>query len=324
MTPMRRLVPFTGFAAALLMLAAALAPPSAAAVTLKPAVTVSDDVVRLGDLFVGVDAAADVIVAPAPAPGKKQTLHHHRLSAIARSHDLDWKPAGPRSQTVVTRAARLIDIGEIETALREALSRQGLPKDHKIELFNRSVRIYAPVDSTQPFEIRNARFDAAAGRFSASLVMTDDDQVRRVVGLNGRVYSLVEIPVPVRPLRPDEVISRGDVEWIAVRSNRVNRNAISELSELVGRSPRRPLRVGAPIRRSDVRDPVIVAKGTIVSLELRTRRMTLSAKVKATEDGAMGQTIRLLNPRSNRTVEGVVVGPGRVVVPTAIASASGS
>ena len=52
--------------------------------------------------------------------------------------------------------------------------------------------------------------------------------------------------------------------------------------------------------------------------------MTLIARVKAAEDGAKGQTIRVLNTRSNRTVEGVVVGPGRVVVPHADSATSGS
>ena len=86
----------------------------------------------------------------------------------------------------------------------------------------------------------------------------------------------------------------------------------------------RALRAGAPIRHGDIRPPVVVAKGTIVTLELRTRRMTLIARVKAAEDGAMGQTIRLLNTRSNRAIEGVVLGPGRVAVPHANQMTPGS
>lgn len=58
--------------------------------------------------------------------------------------------------------------------------------------------------------------------------------------------------------------------------------------------------------------------------ELRTRRMTLIARVIAAENGAMGQSIRLRNARSKRIVEGIVVGPGRVVVPHADSSIPGS
>ncbi len=297
---------------------------SATAATLKRAVTVTGVVVRLSDIFAGTDVAADIVVGRAPALGTKRTLGLHRLKSIARAHGLDWKPAGRHSRTVITRVARLIDIGEIEIALRRALTQHGLPENHQIELFNRQIRVFAAIDAPAPYEIGNVRFDAGSGRFSASLIVTDDSRIRRIVGLNGRAYRIIEIPVLSRPMRPGDVIQRVDVEWIAVRSDAATRNAVVDLAEIVGQTPRRPLRAGAPIRRGDVRRPVVVARGSIVTLELRTRRMTLSAKVKAAEDGAKGQTIRLINTRSNRTIEGIVVGPGRVVVPHAGSTTSGS
>jgi flagella basal body P-ring formation protein FlgA len=309
---------------AALAAAVIMAGHSAIAATLKRAVTVKSEDVRLSDVFAGSDVAGDVVVGRAPAPGRKLVLGPHRLKSIARANGLDWKPANRHSRVVITRAARLIDTGEIEIALRQALTRQGLTKEHRIELFNRTVRVYVPVDATQPYEIRNARFDTSSGRFTASLVVTDNSEIQKIVGLNGRIYSVIEIPVLNRPMRPGDVITRGDVEWAAIRANTADRNAVVDLAEIIGQTPRRSLRAGMPIKRRDVRAPVVVAKGSIVMLELRTRRMTLIAKVKAAEDGAKGQTIRLLNTRSNRTVEGVVVGPGRVVVPNAIFPTSGS
>ncbi len=297
---------------------------SATAATLKRAVTVTAEDVHLGDIFAGADVDAGIFVGRAPAPGRKQILGFHRLKSIARTHGLDWNPAGRHSRTVITRAARLIDTGEIQIALRRALTRQGLPKNHKIELFNREIRVFAAVDAKQPYDIGNVRFDAGSGRFTASLIVTDNSEIQRIVGLNGRAYTVIEIPVLSRPMRPGEVIQRGDVEWIGVRADVVNRNAVVDLAEVVGQTPRRPLRAGAPIRHGDVHPPVVVVKGSIVTLELRTRRMTLIARVTATENGAKGQTIRLRNTRSKRTVEGIVVGPGRVVVPHADSTTPGS
>lgn len=311
--------PITGLAAALM-----LAGYCASAATLKHAVTVTGHDIRLSDIFTGPDVAGDIVVARAPAPGQKQIFRLHRLKSIARAHGLDWKPADRQSRTVITRAARLIEITEIEIALRRILTRLGLSKDHRIELFNRAIHVYAAVGATQPYEIRNARLDTGSGRFTASLVVTDNAEIQKIVGLNGRVFSIVEIPVPSRPLRPGEVITRADLEWIGVRSNTVDRNAIIDLGEIIGRTPRRPLRAGASIRRSDIRAPVVVAKGSFVTIELRTRHMTLSARVKAAENGAMGQTIRVLNTRSNLTIEGVVIGPGRVAVPSLNSTISGS
>lgn len=297
---------------------------AATAANLKRDVTVTGEDVRLGDLFTGSDVTGSIVVARAPAPGQKQTLGPNRLRSIAQAHGVDWKPKGRNARSVITRAGRLIDLSEIEADLRRMLAGQGLTKDHRIEMYNRSLRLYAPLDAPNPYEIRNARFDAATGRFSASLVVSRDSEIQKFVALNGLAYSVIEIPVLNRPLRPGDVIERGDLEWVAVRADSRHRNAVVDVSEIVGQTPRRPLRAGQPIRRGEVRAPVIVAKGSIVTLELRTRRMTLSAKVKATEDGAMGQTIRLLNSRSQRTIEGVVAGPGLVVVPRPALQASAS
>lgn len=288
---------------------------AASAATLMEAVTVTGEDVHLDDLFTGTDVSSDVIVARAPAPGQKRTLGPSRLRSIARAHGVDWKPEGSHARSVVTRAGRLIDMGEIETALRRALRRQGLPEDHRIEMFNRPVRLYAALDAPEPYQIRSVRFDAATGRFSASLIVAPDGAVRKVITLNGRAYSVMEIPVLTRAMRPGDVIGRGDLEWVAVRADIRHRNAVADLADVVGQTPKRPLRAGTPIRHGDVHPPVVVAKGSIVTLELHTRRMTLSAKVEATEDGAKGQTIRVLNPRSKRVIEGVVIAPGRVVVP---------
>ena len=294
---------------------AATAGQSAGAATLQRSVTVTGDEIRLNDIFTGSDVGDDIVVGRAPAPGKKQTLGIHRLKSIARAHGLDWKPAGRHSRSVVTRAGRLIDMGEIEIALRRGLAQRGLPKDHQIELFNRTVRIFVAVDATEPYQVRNIRMDTGSGRFTASLVVLDQGNVRKVVSLNGRTYSVIELPMLSRAMRPGDVIGRGDIEWIGVRARSAHRNAAVDLSEIIGLTPRRPLQARVPIRRNELRRPVVVAKGSIVTLELRTKRMTLSAKVKAAENGAKGQTIRVLNTRSNRTIEGVVVGPGRVVVP---------
>ena len=285
------------------------------AATLRSAVTVTAENVRLGDIFEGLDVSTDAVIGRAPAPGRKQTLGPRRLKSIARAHGLEWNPIERQARVVITRAGRLIDMGEIEIALRRALSQNGLSKDHKIQIFNREIRVMAPVGAKQPYEIGNVRFDADTGRFNASLIVSDNDEILKIVGLNGRAYTVVEIPVLTRQMRSGEVIQRSDMEWVTVRAEEVNRNAVIELDEIVGQSPRRQLRAGVPIRRNEIRPPIVVAKGSIVTLELRTAKMTLIARVQAAENGATGQTIRVHNTRSKRIVEGIVVGPGRVVVP---------
>ncbi len=53
-----------------------------------------------------------------------------------------------------------------------------------------------------------------------------------------------------------------------------------------------------------------VRRGETVSLIYAAPGMQLAARARALEDGAAGQTIRLINLQSNRTIDAVVTGPG--------------
>jgi flagella basal body P-ring formation protein FlgA len=77
---------------------------------------------------------------------------------------------------------------------------------------------------------------------------------------------------------------------------------------------RSPLRPGAPVRATQIRKPVAVAKGSLVLLVLERQGMALSARARALEDGGVGETIRVSNLQSSTVVEGTVTGPGRIDV----------
>lgn len=53
-----------------------------------------------------------------------------------------------------------------------------------------------------------------------------------------------------------------------------------------------------------------VQRGQTVMVVYRTPGVQLTTRARALEDGAVGQTIRLTNLTSNRTVDAVVTGPG--------------
>jgi flagella basal body P-ring formation protein FlgA len=87
-------------------------------------------------------------------------------------------------------------------------------------------------------------------------------------------------------------------------------------------SPRRVLSAGAPVRLGDLRPPVVVARGSRVTMQVRYGALTVTAGGRALEDGAMGAVIRVVNVDSSRTVEAVVTGPNQVAVDPAAAAAA--
>ena len=75
------------------------------------------------------------------------------------------------------------------------------------------------------------------------------------------------------------------------------------------------------MRTSDLREPVLVPRNSLVVLRLELNRMVLTVQGRALEDGAAGDVIRIRNTKSNTVVSGVVAETGTVRVQPAMLSA---
>jgi len=99
-----------------------------------------------------------------------------------------------------------------------------------------------------------------------------------------------------------------------MREETVRREVLLELDRVVGQSARRPLRAGEVLRDNDLRAPLLVNRNGLVTIVLRAGGMSLSAQGRALDDGARGDTVRVLNVQSKRTIEAQVIGPDAVAV----------
>ena len=94
--------------------------------------------------------------------------------------------------------------------------------------------------------------------------------------------------------------------------------------EAVGRAARQSLRQGQPIRRSDLMKPEIVKRDDNVALIYDAPGIMLTTRGKALDSGGEGDIVNVLNPQSKRTIQGVVIGPGRVdIAPPTFSAAVG-
>ena len=287
---------------------------SSQAATLRGKVTVDAEFVLLGDIFTGVGGAAGEVVASAPTPGQNEIFSRQRLWGIAREHNLDWTPGSRYDRVTVERAGRPIARSHIEARIRQALTGTGISDSDEIQLTKRNLDLYAATGTHEPFTVRNAYLDVRTGRFGAQIVIPTGSKSAERVQVTGMVYAMTEVPVLARRMRRNEIIQREDVLMVRLRGNRVDRNAILHMDRIVGMSPRRLISSRTPLRAGDLRRPVVVTKGSLVMLVIRTNRMLLTAKGHAAHDAAMGEAVRVVNTRTKNTVEGIVEAPNRVAV----------
>jgi flagella basal body P-ring formation protein FlgA len=284
--------------------------------TLRENVTVNDDVVRLGDLFEQPISMADSPVAQAPLPGQTIVLDNRFLRSLIHAYSLDWAPASKYQRVLVARAAQKIDPNQVNQQVKDAL-RDALGTDKEVEIaFDvGDTNLVLPTNVPPTLAVQDVRFDPASQRFAVQLIVpaTGPALINRTVA--GSVHETVQLPVLARSVAPGEVIQQGDLDWMAVRIDRVAGNAVSDPKQLVGMTARRPLRANQMLRMSDIAMAPSIHRGSMITLMVQTENMTLTAQGRALEDAAIGQPIRVINTMSNKTLTGVVKDPTTVVIP---------
>ena len=295
---------------------AAAAQPSVP-VALRNTVTVEDRLIRLGDIFQGVVDDAETPVAKAPEAGDSLVLDARWLAAAARAFKLSWQTATRFEQVVVTRASRRFLAEEVKDAVSVAIADTGAIEDIAAVEFQFDplpMELTVPTDVQASLGVRDLVVDERSGRFSAMVVAPADGPVSAQAAVSGRLLELIEVPVLTARLLPGEVIKAEDLEWARTRLDRIASSAMLDPSQIIGKTPRRPLRAGEPIKANDLETALTIRKGSLVTMILQSPQMVLTVTGRALEDGAEGQLIQVANTKSERIVHAVVQDANTVTV----------
>ena len=152
--------------------------------------------------------------------------------------------------------------------------------------------------------------DRTSGRFVA-IVVTGKGLLQRVTGV-----ALLEVPVPVtkRRMLPNEIIQSSDLKIVDIPHARVSTFAVTDAKDLVGMQVRRVLSQGRPIQRQSVSPPIVVTRGSKVTIRFTSGPLFLSARGRALSDAYLGEELRVTNLESNKTITTIARGNGIVEV----------
>ncbi|OFX10210.1 MAG: flagella basal body P-ring formation protein FlgA [Alphaproteobacteria bacterium RIFOXYD12_FULL_60_8] len=275
-------------------------------VNLKPSVEVDGAYVVLGDLFEGVTKYADKPVAYAPEPGKRTVFDARWLQSVARSYGVMWQPVGQYEKVTVTRASQVIDQAQIAQEIHAALADHNVGPSADVVFNTRNLQLYVPSKAEARVGVSNLSYDEHSGRFVADVEAPVGAPDAQRVRVSGRVYTTTSIPVFKRNIAKGETIKESDVELITLRESEVRDDTVGSAEDLIGKTPKKMVRAGTPVRDAEVERPLRIAKGALVTLVLQTPQMTLTTQGKAMENGAHGDTIRVQNVRSKTIVLGTV------------------
>lgn len=282
---------------------------------LKGEVSISQDVIHVGDLWDNAGDKAGMAIAQAPQPGKRVTLNSRWLSNLASSNGLDWHPASQFDHTVVERVGQTIDVNVVETELREALNLEGVPSTSTFEINNRqALAIVLPADASPTIAIKNLILDRRTHRFSATVETPAGSPAATQIKITGRTFATTRLPVLNRTVNLGDTITAQDIIWTDMRDENLRQDLLVDPARIIGMEPRVLLKSNTPIRAADLQRPMAVTRNSQVTMLLQTPYMKLSTQGRAMDDAAIGDTVRVTNLQTKQIIEGRVQSPGIVAI----------
>ncbi|MCB1682500.1 MAG: flagellar basal body P-ring formation protein FlgA [Rhodospirillales bacterium] len=287
---------------------------ASSAMGLKENVVVTGNTITLGDVFYGLQRDQDRVLGVAPRPGQDMVLNARTLLRIAIALDLPWRPSSSADQVTIRREATVIGLSMIEDHLKEAIAKKGYGGSFSVRIPPDYAEIVLPREEPASLDVTNVTLNRNNNTFEATVAAPSANNPIQKFQVSGTIHPLIMVPVLKENIQNGHVISASDLDFIHIEESNFLSGTIVDEQALIGMTPRRFAIAGRPLRPGDLTAPKIVSRGELVTVILDQGPLSLTTKGKALENGAKGETIRVVNTSSNVTIEAVVTGVNEVRV----------
>jgi flagellar basal body P-ring formation protein FlgA len=295
-----------------------------AAPTLRASVTVTSDVVRVGDLIDNAGSAAMIPVYRSPDLGTTGALPVAQVLSVLRGKQVIGVMTGDIKEVQVTRLARTLVHKDLENAVASALERRfGLGDAANITVtFDRGISdMRLDASNSGALQPVATRYDARSGRFDVAFeIVNDSNPTPTKLRFTGNAIETVEVAVLARDIDRADILKSSDLALERRPKAEVAGEAASR-DRVIGMQLRRPMRAGTPIRVADIVKPDFVSRDQSVTVIYQVPGIYLTTRGKALESGAEGDTVSVLNLQTKRTLTGTVTARGQITVQGASQSA---
>ena len=300
-----------------LVLAAVLVSSTSAVATptLRGEVTVNKAIVTVGDMFDDAGALAETGIFLAPKPGTTGIVP---LADVKRAAALvgltEFENVG-FTRVRVARASTTVD-ADMLTALVDADLRQRgvIADDVTARLrFDRSDVGYDAEAVAEPASLVSLRYVPASGSFAARFAIAGLDAP---VDINGSIELMTLAPRLIGNVPAGTILKDSDFEMAPVSLTTANAGGYADVGQLVGKQLVRQARSGVMLKASDVTEPKVVTRNSIVTVILKSGPMTLTVRGTALTTAAAGEAVDVLNTVTKKILHGVARQDGSVEIVT--------
>jgi len=280
-------------------------------------------------------ALSDVVIARFKDVGPKLTVSLDGLRDTLETHNINWgrialrgftectvfqkeeddaqpevirnnSASGPQSTTSTTAPQMVGANVENELSIETPLSLRtrlnaflvdfvGLPAD-QLRITHAESDI-AALDQPRygDFVFKPGASRGSLGRVPVSVMKVGDGSVEPFLRLSPTVERELLAVVAARKVSRGQTFTPGDLKIEQVTLTHASREPVTRTAELVGRVAGATITPGQPIMASDIRSPVLVKRGELLTVQCVVGGLVLRTTARAAEDGGQDDVITVRN-----------------------------
>ncbi len=214
-----------------------------------------------------------------------------------------------------SRGKRLIYPEQIRGVIRDFVKRElaGRAVDCQVVLGDPQQPIVVP-SGTVDLQVSASGSEEPLGRRVFKIHLAVNGRFIKTVEATADVAAVVEVVMPVRPIKTDEEIAIDDVTTERLVLFDLKQSFATNPADVIGKAAIRPLPPQNAIRLTSVRRPFVVRKGDRVTIEARQGGLSVQTVGVTKSHGELGQTITVSNVDSGKDLRATVIAPGVVRV----------
>lgn len=204
---------------------------------------------------------------------------------------------------------------QIQTAIRKHFEGEwgSRVKSVQVAVIEPSGPVKIPIGVVE-LRLLPAASEGAMGRRSVSLHIVVDGKVWNTMDVLVDLAAQVDVVVPNRVLKADEIIEGDDLTMARVVTYDLKHSFLTDPEMVQGKSAARPLQPNIPLRQSFLKAPILVKKGDRVMIEAKRGGLSIQTSGITKGSGQVGQTVMVANLESGRELRAKIIAPGLVQV----------
>ena len=309
----------------LIILGAAPLQAAVVSVVIPPENTVAGPRILLGDVAsinvltpAGGDLAralAQIDLGPAPNAGQEVVLRRGQLEQRLTASRLNLSDAAWSlpEELRLTGQGQSLSEDILRLALEKYLSETEPYRSGNYQIINlnfSSLPTLPPGRAGYRFVAQSSSNPAyLAGNFFFAV---DGKEVARA-RVTAQIDLNVEALVAVRSMPKGHILSETDLSLSMIPYGQA-KGALTDPALATGATLKTNLGPGDPIRDRNLTKSIMVRRGEVVTIVAQQGTLKVTASGQAKQDGALGDTITIMNLNSKKTVTGKIIGPSLVEI----------